>query len=157
MDFVIFMIGGLADLVLARHDASGTWVAGTMNHMPAVRRFAAGNAPAAAAIIRGLPDYFTDDVPAKVERDAASHQAWVLTDSGAVAGIAVAARKSPDGAEICGSPSTLRRGRPREPGDHVPVGRGWRQRDDLPVIEGDGLARQRNGGTGHSGKATALP
>jgi hypothetical protein len=41
-----------------------------MNHMLAVRRFAAGDAPAAAAIIRGLPDYFTDDVPAKVERDA---------------------------------------------------------------------------------------
>ena len=79
---------------------SGTWFAGTMNHMLAVRRFAAGDAPAASAIIRGLPDYFTDDVPAKVERDTASHQAWVLTDSGAVAGIAVAARKSPGGAEI---------------------------------------------------------
>jgi GNAT superfamily N-acetyltransferase len=71
-----------------------------INHMPAVRRFAAGDGPAAAAIIRGLPDYFTDDVPAKVERDAASHQAWVLTDSGTVAGIAVAARKSPGAAEI---------------------------------------------------------
>jgi len=73
---------------------------GMINHMPAVRRFAAGDGPAAAAIIRGLPDYFTDDVPAKVERDAASHQAWVLTDSGTVAGIAVAARKSPGAAEI---------------------------------------------------------
>jgi hypothetical protein len=71
-----------------------------MNHMIAVRRFAATDAPAAAAIIRGLPDYFTDDVPAKVERDAAGHDAWVLTESGAVAGIAVAARKSPGGAEI---------------------------------------------------------
>jgi ribosomal protein S18 acetylase RimI-like enzyme len=68
--------------------------------MPAVRRFEAGDAPAAVAIIRGLPDYFTDDVPDKVERDAASHQAWVITDSGAVAGFAVAARKSPGGAEI---------------------------------------------------------
>ena len=68
--------------------------------MIAVRPFAAGDAPAATAIIRGLPDYFTDDVPAKVDHDAASHQAWVLTDSGTVAGIAVAARKSPGGAEI---------------------------------------------------------
>ncbi|MFY9932608.1 MAG: GNAT family N-acetyltransferase [Streptosporangiaceae bacterium] len=70
--------------------------------MSAVRRFEAGDAPAATAIIRGLPDYFTDDVPAKLERDAASHEAWVLTESesGAVAGIAVAARKSPGGAEI---------------------------------------------------------
>jgi ribosomal protein S18 acetylase RimI-like enzyme len=72
-----------------------------MNRMPAVRRFAAGDAPAAVAIVRGLPDYFTDDVPAKVERDAASHEAWVITaDSGTVAGFAVAARKSPGGAEI---------------------------------------------------------
>jgi GNAT superfamily N-acetyltransferase len=71
-----------------------------MNHMPAVRRFAAGDAPAAAAIIHGLPDYFTEDVPARAERDAASHQAWVLTDSGTVAGFAVAAQKSPSAAEI---------------------------------------------------------
>ena len=71
-----------------------------MNHMPAVRRFQAGDTPAATAIIRGLPDYFTHDVPAKVEHDAASHQAWVLTDFGTVAGFAVAATKSPRGAEI---------------------------------------------------------
>jgi GNAT superfamily N-acetyltransferase len=71
-----------------------------MNHMIAVRRFAAGDAGAVAAIIRGLPDYFTDDVPAKLDHDAARHQAWVLTDSGTVAGVAVAARKSPGGAEI---------------------------------------------------------
>ena len=71
-----------------------------MNHMPAVRRFQAGDAPAAAAIIRSLPDYFTDDVPAKVGRDAASHEAWVITESGTVAGFAVAARKSLGGAEI---------------------------------------------------------
>jgi ribosomal protein S18 acetylase RimI-like enzyme len=71
-----------------------------MNPMPAVRRFQAEDGPAAAAIIRGLPDYFTADVPAKVERDAASHEAWVITDSGTVAGFAIAARKSPGGAEI---------------------------------------------------------
>jgi hypothetical protein len=40
--------------------------------MLALRRFTAEDAPAAAAIIRGLPDYFTNDVPAKVERDAAA-------------------------------------------------------------------------------------
>jgi GNAT superfamily N-acetyltransferase len=68
--------------------------------MIAVRRFAAGDAQAVTAIIRGLPDYFTDDVPAKIDHDAASHQAWVLTDSGTVAGIAVVSRKSPGGAEI---------------------------------------------------------
>jgi GNAT superfamily N-acetyltransferase len=71
-----------------------------MSHMLAVRRFAPWDAPAAVAIIQGLPDYFTDDVPAKVQHDAASHDAWVLTDSGAVVGFAVAATKSPGGAEI---------------------------------------------------------
>ena len=51
-----------------------------MNHMSAVRPFQAGDVPAATAIVRGLPDYFTD--------------------SGTVAGFAIAARKSPAGAEI---------------------------------------------------------
>src|SRR5215472_17005516 len=74
--------------------------AGTMSHMRAVRRFLAGDAPAAVAIIRGLPDYFTDDVPAKAEQDAVRHDTWVITDSGTVAGFAVVARKSPGGAEI---------------------------------------------------------
>jgi ribosomal protein S18 acetylase RimI-like enzyme len=71
-----------------------------MNNMLGIRRFAAGDASAAVAIVRGLPDYFTDDVPAKVERDAARYDAWVIADSGTVAGFAVAARKSPGGAEI---------------------------------------------------------
>jgi hypothetical protein len=65
-----------------------------MNPVPAVRRFAAEDAAAAAAIIEGLPDYFTDDVPAKLQRDAVSHDAWVLTEAGALVGVAVAARKS---------------------------------------------------------------
>jgi GNAT superfamily N-acetyltransferase len=68
--------------------------------MPAVRRFEAGDAPAVAAIIRGLPDYFTDDVPGKAERDATSHEAWVMTDAGTLAGFAIAARRPPAGAEI---------------------------------------------------------
>src|SRR6266516_3150113 len=71
-----------------------------MDTMLAVCRCTAEDAPAVTAIIRGLPDYFTDDVPAKAERDAASHEAWVISDSGAVAGFAIAARKSPAGAEI---------------------------------------------------------
>jgi ribosomal protein S18 acetylase RimI-like enzyme len=68
--------------------------------MSAVRSFQAGDVPAATAIVRGLSDYFTEDVPDKVEHDAARHQAWVVTDSGTVAGFAIAARKSPAGAEI---------------------------------------------------------
>jgi hypothetical protein len=71
-----------------------------MTLMLAVRRFEARDASAAAAIIRRLPDYFTDDVPAKVDQDVARHEAWVFTDSGTVAGFVVAARKSAAGAEI---------------------------------------------------------
>jgi GNAT superfamily N-acetyltransferase len=71
-----------------------------MRHMPAVRPFAAEDAAAAVAIIEGLPDYFTEDVPAKVRDDVGTHDAWVLTDSGTVAGLAVVARKSPGGAEV---------------------------------------------------------
>jgi hypothetical protein len=54
--------------------------------MSAVRRLAAGEAPALAAIVRGLPEYFTDDVPGKVEHDAADHEAWVITDDGTITG-----------------------------------------------------------------------
>jgi hypothetical protein len=32
-----------------------------MSHMSAVRPFQAGDAPAATAIVRGLPDYFTEE------------------------------------------------------------------------------------------------
>lgn len=68
--------------------------------MSAVRRLAAGDLAPVRRIVCDLPDYFTSDVPDKVERDAADHEGWVLTDSGAVAGFAVVARRSPGGAEI---------------------------------------------------------
>ena len=71
-----------------------------MNPMLAVRRYEPADARAATAIIQGLPGYFTADVPAKAERDAAEHEAWVRTDAGAVIAVAIAARKSPAGAEI---------------------------------------------------------
>ena len=71
-----------------------------MARMPAVRRFVDADAPAVIAIIRGLPDYFTDDVPAKAEHNAADHEAWVITGPDGVAGFAIAARKSPGGVEI---------------------------------------------------------
>jgi ribosomal protein S18 acetylase RimI-like enzyme len=80
--------------------------------MSAVRPFQAGDASAATAIVRGLPDYFTEDVPDQVEHDAARHQAWVITDSGTVAGFAIAARKSSGGAEILWiAVDAVRRGR----------------------------------------------
>ena len=66
----------------------------------AIRRLAAADLGAVTRIIRGLPDYFTRDVPGRVERDALAHDGWVLMRSGEVAGFAVAARRSPGGAEI---------------------------------------------------------
>src|SRR5262249_62004521 len=68
--------------------------------MLAIRRLAGVDMPAVTAIVRGLPDHFTSDVPGLIERDAAGHDGWVLTDSGTVAGFAVAARRPPGGAEI---------------------------------------------------------
>jgi ribosomal protein S18 acetylase RimI-like enzyme len=68
--------------------------------MSTVRRLADGEAPALAAIVRGLPEYFTDDVPGKVENDAADREARVITADGTIAGFVIAARKSPGGAEI---------------------------------------------------------
>ena len=68
--------------------------------MLAIRRLAGADMPAVTAIVLGLPDYFTSDVPARIERDAAGHDSWVLTDSAAVAGFAVAVRRPPGGAEI---------------------------------------------------------
>jgi GNAT superfamily N-acetyltransferase len=68
--------------------------------MPDVRRLTAGDVPAAVAIVRRLPDYFTDDVPGHVEHAAARHDGWVVVDAGTVAGFALAERKSPASAEI---------------------------------------------------------
>lgn len=68
--------------------------------MPAIRRLAEADVPSATAIVRGLPDHFTSDVPGLVERDAARHGGWVLTDAGAVAGFAIASRRPPGSAEI---------------------------------------------------------
>ncbi|MGO8877124.1 MAG: GNAT family N-acetyltransferase [Acidimicrobiales bacterium] len=68
--------------------------------MLAVRRLSPTDVPAATAIVRGLPDYFTDDVPEKVARDCSDHDAWALVDSGDLIGFAIAEKRSPGGAEI---------------------------------------------------------
>lgn len=52
------------------------------------------------AIVEGLPDYFTNDVSGKLVHDVARHEAWVVTQAGAIAGFAVVARRSPLAAEI---------------------------------------------------------
>jgi GNAT superfamily N-acetyltransferase len=71
-----------------------------VDHELAVRPITPEEIPAAVAIVRGLPDYFTSDVPEKVEREAAEHKSWVIADAGTVIGFAIVARKSSAGAEI---------------------------------------------------------
>jgi len=68
--------------------------------MHVIRRLTDADMPAVTAIVRGLPDHFTSDVPGLIERDAADHDGWVLTDSGTVAGFAIASRRPPRAAEI---------------------------------------------------------
>lgn len=72
----------------------------TASRCLAVRELAAGDVPAIVAIVRSLPDYLTDDVVEQVEIDCADHGGWVIADSGEIAGLAVAKRKSAAGAEI---------------------------------------------------------
>jgi GNAT superfamily N-acetyltransferase len=64
------------------------------------RRAAPGDVPACTGIVRGLPEYLTDDVPAIVERDLAQHEGWVIEEQGRVVGFVVVERRSPGAAEI---------------------------------------------------------
>jgi GNAT superfamily N-acetyltransferase len=52
------------------------------------------------AIVRGLPDYFTTDVPEKISRDARLHGGWVITEDEAVAGFAIVERRFTGAAEV---------------------------------------------------------
>ncbi len=65
-----------------------------------VRRAVPGDAGGCAAIVRGLPSYFTEDVPEKVTTDLSTHPAWVITDSGGLAGFTIVDRRSARAAEI---------------------------------------------------------
>jgi GNAT superfamily N-acetyltransferase len=68
--------------------------------MVAVRRLEAGDIPAAVALVQRSPDFFTSDVPDKIQQDAADHDAWVIEDSGVLLGFAIVARKSARASEI---------------------------------------------------------
>jgi GNAT superfamily N-acetyltransferase len=51
--------------------------------------------------VRGLPDFFTEDVPETVRRDLSDHAAWVvLDDAGVVAGFAVVMDTTARSAEL---------------------------------------------------------
>lgn len=52
-----------------------------------------------AAIVLGLPEYFTDDVGEKIATSR-THPAWVVTNSGGLAGFVIVDRRSVRAAEI---------------------------------------------------------
>ena len=83
----------------------------------AVRRLAAADIPAAVAIIQGLPDYFTHDVPAQIDRDAKRHGGWVVTTPEVVVGVAPPVGPPlPDGQHRLDEGAVLRAEGEAEPG-----------------------------------------
>lgn len=65
-----------------------------------IRRCTPDDVAGCAAIVRNLPDYFTNDVPAKVSTDLADHDGWVAIDGSGVVGFAVVDRRSALSADI---------------------------------------------------------
>jgi GNAT superfamily N-acetyltransferase len=68
--------------------------------MASVRAGTAEDAQPCAAIVAGLDDYFTEDVPGKVRRDLREHSGWVVHDASGLAGFAVVERRGIRAAEI---------------------------------------------------------
>jgi GNAT superfamily N-acetyltransferase len=65
-----------------------------------VRAATAQDAVACVAIVVGLPDFFTDDVPDKVRSDLRDHGGWVIDDAGGVVGFVIVQRRGMRAAEI---------------------------------------------------------
>ena len=65
-----------------------------------VRPGAPGDLEACQTIVRGLDDYFTDDVPEKVANDLDAHHGWVITKDDGVVGFAVVGYRTSRAAEI---------------------------------------------------------
>ena len=68
--------------------------------MASVRAATAQDAVACVAIVAGLDDFFTDDVPDKVRSDLREHGGWVIDDAGGVVGFAIVQRRGRRAAEI---------------------------------------------------------
>ena len=65
-----------------------------------VRPATSADGVAIDAIVRGLPDHFTPDVPDTVAADMARHESWVVVDGDEVVGFAVVDRRSPRAVEL---------------------------------------------------------
>ena len=61
--------------------------------MASVRGATAQDAVTCAAIVAGLPDFFTEDVPGKARSDLRDHGGWVIDDAGVVVGFAIVQRR----------------------------------------------------------------
>ena len=68
--------------------------------MASVRAATAQDATTCAAIVAGLPDFFTDDVPDKARSDLRDHGGWVIDDARGVVGFAIVQRRGTRAAEI---------------------------------------------------------
>ena len=66
----------------------------------AVRPARPADGAAIEAVVRGLPEFFTPDVPGQVAADLASHLAWVVVDGDEVVGFAVVDRRSAKAVEL---------------------------------------------------------
>jgi GNAT superfamily N-acetyltransferase len=66
----------------------------------AVRPATPTDGAAVEAILRGLPEFFTPDVPDQVAADMAHHPAWVVADGDRVVGFAVVDRRSQRAVEL---------------------------------------------------------
>jgi ribosomal protein S18 acetylase RimI-like enzyme len=65
-----------------------------------VRAARFGDLEACLQIVHALPDFFTDDVPAKVRGDLERHDGWVIAEGGEVVGFLIVDRRSSQAAEI---------------------------------------------------------
>lgn len=68
--------------------------------MLVIRSATPDDGAACQAIVRGLPEYFTADVPDRVEADLAAHGAWLAVDGDEPIGFAIAERRWSRTAEI---------------------------------------------------------
>jgi ribosomal protein S18 acetylase RimI-like enzyme len=68
--------------------------------MASVRAATAQDAAMCVAIVLGLPDFFTDDVPDKVRSDLRDHGGWVIDDADDVVGFVIVERRGTRAAEI---------------------------------------------------------
>jgi GNAT superfamily N-acetyltransferase len=70
--------------------------------VPVVRRAVPEDAARCAEIVRGLPDFFSEEVVEKVASDLRAHGGWIAVEpaAGLAVGFAVVARRPPGSAEI---------------------------------------------------------